>query len=79
MQRRSQWPLRDPRSLPASRLFAQTDQGAAAASSAATKSMGHKGSHRSYLRHTSNSHKERARASAEHIRKMKPGEIANPQ
>jgi hypothetical protein len=59
--------------------LAQTDQGASAPSSAATKSTGHKGSHRSYLRHTANSHKERARASAEHIRKMRTGEIPKPQ
>ena len=59
--------------------FAQTAQGASAASAAAAKSMGHRGSHRSYRRHTSDTHKERARASAEHIRKMRAGEIPKPQ
>ena len=59
--------------------LAQTDQGASAPSAAAAKPAGHSGSHRSYLRQRSNSHKERARASAEHIRKMRTGEAPKPQ
>ena len=55
--------------------FAQADQVAQAAAPAAGASAPkHTGSHRSYLRHTSNTHKERARASAEHMRKMRQGQ-----
>ena len=59
--------------------LAQADQAASASSAAHAKSTGHRGSHRSYLRHTGNTHKERARASAEHIRKMRTGEAPKPQ
>jgi hypothetical protein len=51
---------------------AQPEQVAQAAPTpAGTAHAGGGGSHRRHLRHTSNTHKERARAGAEHIRQMR--------
>jgi hypothetical protein len=54
-------------SLPA---FGQTDQSAAQASAPA--STGPTGSHKSQIRHRANMSKERARASAHHVRHVRP-------
>jgi hypothetical protein len=51
-------------------LLAQAAPASGATSAAPTHSM----SHRSHLRHRSNLSKERARASAEHMRKMRQGQ-----
>ena len=54
--------------------FAQADQLAQAAPAAGASAPTHSMSHRSYLRHRGNMSRERARASAEHMRKMRQGQ-----
>ena len=58
--------------------LAQTDgqapiQMAQAAPAATSAHAAGGGSHRSHLRHSGNTHKERARAGAEHMRQMRMG------
>ena len=49
---------------------------ALAQSATGTAHAGGGGSHRSHLRHTGSTHKERARAGAEHMRQMRTGPVA---